>query len=75
MAMRTMSMFASTYVGEQLLSFMNLNKSRFQSQWTGMQLSSTLKFATTQSLVPDINMLVNAKRCQVSSSHSAMNKQ
>ena len=54
---------------------MNLNKSRFRSQPTDSYLNATLKVATAQTLVPNINFLTNAKRCQVSSSHSAMNKE
>jgi len=68
-------MFASTYVCEQLFSSINLNKSRFRSQLTDAHLNSTLKVATAQHLVPDINMLVNAKICQVSSSRNAMSKE
>jgi len=66
-----MSIFTSTYVGEQLFSLINLNKSRFRSQLTDAHLNSTLKAATAQSLEPDINMLVTAKRYQASSSRSA----
>jgi len=46
-----------------------------QSQLTDVHLNSVLKVATAQSLVPDINMLSIAKRCQASSSHSTMNNQ
>ena len=41
---------------------------------TDLESDLTLKFATAQSLAPDIDILVAAKRCQVSSSRSAMNK-
>jgi len=75
LASKIMSMFGSTYACEQLFSLMNLNKSRFRSQLTDSHLNATLKVATAQTLVPDINMLTNAKRCQVSSSHSAVNKE
>jgi len=66
-------MFASIYVYKQLFS-LNLNKSQYRSQLTNPHLSSTTKSATAQSLVPDINVLVNAKRCHISSSRSAMEK-
>ena len=70
-----MSMFDSTYASEQLFSLMNLNKSQFQLQLTDSHLNATLKVVTAQTLVPDINLLTNAKQCQVSSCHSAMNKE
>jgi len=66
-----MSMFTGTYVSEQLLSLMNLNRSRYRSQLKNAYLNSTLKDATAHCLVPDINTLVTAKRSQVSSSRSA----
>jgi len=68
-----MSMFTNTYVCEQMFS-LSLSKSRFRSELTEAHLNLTLKVATAQSLVPDINILVNAKRCQISSSCRAMNK-
>ena len=66
-----MSMFGSAYVCMQLFSLMNLNKSRFRSKLADMHLSSMLKVAMTQSLVPDIDLLTNAKRCQVSLNRTA----
>jgi len=48
--------------------------SLLRSQLTNTHLKTTLKVATAKSLVPDINMLATAKGCQVSSSHSTMNK-
>ena len=74
LASKTMSMFATIFVCKQLFSLMKSNKPRSCFQLTDAHLNSTLKVATTHSLVPDINMLVTAKRCQVSSSRSAMNK-
>jgi len=67
-------MFAGAFVSKQLLSLKNLNEYRFRSQLTDAHLNSSLKVATAQFVVPDINMLVNAKRFQVSSSCSAVNK-
>jgi len=69
-----MSMFASTYVCDKLFSFMDFSKSQFQSQFKNAHLNSMLKVVTAQSLVLDINMLTNAKRFQVSSSRSTINK-
>jgi len=55
-------MLISTYICEKLFSLINLNKPRFQSQLTDAHFNSTLKVAAAQSLVPDINMPVTAKR-------------
>ena len=41
---------------------------------TDAHLKSRLKVVCAESLVPDTNMLVNAKGYQVSSSRSTMNK-
>jgi len=48
--------------------------SLLRSHLTNAHLNSTSKAATAQSLLPDIDMLTTAKGCQVSSSHSTMNK-
>ena len=73
LALKIMAMFGSTYVCEQLFSVMKLNKSRLRSQLTDGHLNSTLKVATAQSLLPNIDALVQAKRCQVSGSSNARN--
>jgi len=65
MASMTMSMLTSTSVCKQLLSLMNLNKSLSQTQLMDVHLKSTLKDATSYPLVPEIDMLVTAKRCQI----------
>ena len=73
LASEMMSMFGSTYVCEQLFSVMKLNKSRLRSQLTDEHHNSTLKVATAQPLVPNIDALVQAKRCQVSGSSNITN--
>lgn len=73
LASKIMSMFGSTYVCGQLFSVMNLNKSRLRSRLTDEHLKSTMKIATAQSLVPNIDALVQAKRCQVFGSSSTRN--
>ena len=65
MASMTMSMLTSTSVCKQLLSLMNLNKSLSQTQLMDVHLKSTLKDATSYPLVPEIDMLVTTKRCQI----------
>ncbi|XP_076029064.1 general transcription factor II-I repeat domain-containing protein 2B-like [Oratosquilla oratoria] len=62
LASRMMSMLGSTSVCEQLFSVMNLNKFRLRSQLNDDHLNSTLKVATAQSLVPNSDGLVQAKR-------------
>ena len=52
---------------------MNLNKSRLRSQLIYEHLNSTLKVATAQPLVPNIDALVQAKKCQFSGSNSTIN--
>lgn len=70
---KIMSMFGSSYVCEQLFSVMNLNKSRLRSRLTDEHLNSIMKIATAQSIVPNIDVLVQAKRCQVSGSSCSRN--
>ncbi|XP_063857826.1 general transcription factor II-I repeat domain-containing protein 2A-like [Scylla paramamosain] len=62
-----------TYVCEQLFSLMNLNKSGLRSRLTNEHLNSTLKVAIAQSLAPNIDELVQTKRCQVSGSSTTRN--
>jgi len=71
LASRIMSIFGSTHVCEQLFSLMKLNKSRLRSQLSNAHLNAILKVAAAQSLVPNYDALVSAKRCQVSGSRSA----
>lgn len=73
LASKIMSMFGSTYVCEQLFSLMNLNKSGLRSRLTNEHLNSTLKVAIAQSLAPNIDELVQTKRCQVSGSSTTRN--
>lgn len=47
---------------------MNINKSKLGSQLTHTHthLNDIMKITTAQKLVPDVDRLVKAKRCQVS---------
>ena len=67
-AARTLCIFGSTYLCEQLLSVMKINKTSNRSGLTDQRLQSILRISTTQNLTPIINKLVAKKRCQASSS-------
>ena len=67
-AARTLCMFGSTYICEQLFSVMKINKTSHRSRLTDEHLQSILRISATQSLTPNINKLVSMKRCQTSSS-------
>ncbi|KAM4620367.1 general transcription factor II-I repeat domain-containing protein 2 [Polymixia lowei] len=67
-AARTLCLFGSTYLCEQLFSVMNINKTSHRSRITDEHLQSILRISTTQNLTPNINELVAKKRCQASSS-------
>lgn len=67
-AARTLSMFGSTYLCEQLFSIMKINKTSHRSRLTDEHLQSILRISSTQNLTPNINKLVAKKRCQQSSS-------
>jgi hypothetical protein len=61
------SMFSSTYLCEQLFSLMNSNKSSVRSRLTDIHLNSVLKVASSNNISPEIEKLVEEKRCQISS--------
>lgn len=56
------------YISEQAFSLMNINKSKLGSQLTHTHLNDIMKITTALKLVPDVDRLVKAKRCQVSGS-------
>lgn len=68
LAAKILCMFGTTYLCEQVFSLMNLNKTKLRSQLTHKHLNDILKLAATQDVMPDIDALVQAKRCQVSGS-------
>jgi len=70
-AARIMAMFGSTYVCEQFFSSMKLNKSALRSRLTDEHLRATLRLATAHDIKPNLDVLVSAKRCQLSSQSSS----
>jgi hypothetical protein len=71
MCARILAMFGSTYVCEQFFSSMKINKSVFRSRLTDEHLRATLRLATSRDIKPNIEVLVSAKRCQLSSQTGA----
>ncbi|XP_071059422.1 general transcription factor II-I repeat domain-containing protein 2A-like [Pseudochaenichthys georgianus] len=65
---RTMCLFGSTYMCEQLFSTMNFNKSKYRSRLTDEHLQAILRVSTASSLKPHVAQLCERKRCQVSTS-------
>ena len=66
LAARVPSMFGTTYLCEQVLSVMNLSKTKHLTRSSNTHLNDILKCVTTQDLKPDIDALMKVKRCQVS---------
>ncbi|CAN7944194.1 unnamed protein product [Ixodes hexagonus] len=69
-AVRIIAMFGSTYLREQLFSLLKVNKSTLRSRMTDEHLRSIMRIVSAQGLKADIDFLIAAKRCQVSSQHS-----
>ena len=67
LAVKIIAMFGSTYLCEQLFSLTKFNKSSTRSKLSDEHLQATLRLATSQNIVPNIDALVVAKRCQLSS--------
>jgi len=63
LAAKVLCMFGTT---EQVFSVMNINKTKLRSRLTHKHLNDILKLAATQDVMPNIDALVKAKRCQVS---------
>ena len=66
---KILCMFGTTYLCEQLFSVMAINKNKFCSRLTNKNLNDILKVAASQELSPNIDTLVEEKRCQVSGSN------
>jgi len=49
---------------------MNINKTKLRSKLIHKHLNEILKLAATQDMMPDIDALVQAKRCQVSGTNT-----
>ena len=65
-ATRIMAMFDSTYVCEQLCSFMKSTKTCQRTRLTDEHLSSLIEFGTAQEFQPDIPKIVMKKLHQAS---------
>ncbi|XP_029656048.1 general transcription factor II-I repeat domain-containing protein 2-like [Octopus sinensis] len=72
-ATKIIAMFGSTYVCEQLFSFMKMTKTAQRTRLTDEHLSSLIKVGTTRIAQPDISKIVSKKRCQSSGSSSHQN--
>ncbi|XP_067949860.1 general transcription factor II-I repeat domain-containing protein 2-like [Watersipora subatra] len=66
---RILPMFGSTFACEQFFSSMKVNKSVLRSQLTNEHLQATLRLVSSHKIKPNIDALVDAKRCQVSSQY------
>ena len=59
-------MFGSTYVREQLFSFMKSTKTSQRTRLTDQHLSSLIKVGAAQTFEADIPKIAIEKRCQAS---------
>lgn len=66
LAAKILCMFGTTYLCEQVFSVMNINKTKLRTKLTHQHLSDILKLSAAQDMMPDIDALVEAKRCQIS---------
>lgn len=64
---KVLCMFGSTYVCERFFSTLKLNKTYLRSRLTDEHLKSSLRLATTRTIMPEISELVKEKWCQKSS--------
>ena len=69
---RIIAMFGSTYVCEQLFSFMKANKSVIRSRLTDEHLQATLRVTTSKDFKANIGHLADAKHCQLSSQNKIL---
>ena len=72
-ATRIMAMFGSTYVCEQIFSFMKSTKTSQRIRLTDQHLSSLIKVGTAQTFQPDIPKIVIGKVCQASGQNTKNN--
>lgn len=70
LAAKVLCMFGTTHLCEQVFSVMSINKTKLRSRLTHKLLNNILKLAATQDVTPDIDVLVKAKRFQVSGAKS-----
>ena len=68
-----MTMFGSTYICQQFFSSMKINKTVLRSKLTDDHLAATLRLASSQDIKTNIDVLVEAKRCQLSGQKMDLN--
>ena len=61
-----LALFGNTYRCEQLFLFMKLIKGSQRTKLTDGHLTSLIRIVTVKSFLPDIDKLVDQKRCQTS---------
>lgn len=61
-----LSMSATTYLRGQIFSIKSINTTKLRWRLTYGHLNHILKLAVTQNVTPDIDALMEAKRCQIS---------
>ena len=66
-AARIIAMFGNKHVCEQFFSSMKLNKTVLRSHLTDEHLQATLRLVSADKLKPNMEVLVDKKRCQLSS--------
>ena len=65
-ARKIVQMFSSTYVCEQLFSFMKAVKTSKRTRLTDEHFASLIKVGAARAFQPDIQKIVSRKRCQTS---------
>ena len=68
-----MTMFGSTYICQQFFSSMKINKTVLRSKLTDDHLAATLRLVSSQDIKTNIDVLVEAKRCQLSGQKMDLN--
>uniref|UniRef100_A0A674JUH9 SPIN-DOC-like zinc-finger domain-containing protein n=1 Tax=Terrapene triunguis TaxID=2587831 RepID=A0A674JUH9_9SAUR len=64
-ALKTFSIFGSTYICEQTFSIMNMNKNKQRSSLTDDHFEDIMKISTSN-MTPEYDKLVAEKRCNIS---------
>ncbi|CAM5151831.1 unnamed protein product [Natator depressus] len=64
-ALKTFSIFGSTYICEQTFSIMNMNKNKQRTSLTDDHLEDIMKISTSN-MTPEYDKLVAEKRCTIS---------
>ncbi|CAB4060873.1 unnamed protein product [Lepeophtheirus salmonis] len=66
LAAKIQCMFGTTYLCEQIFLVMNINKLKLRSKITNKHLNDIIKVTASQDIIPDVDALIQAKRCHVS---------